>query len=43
MLLAYCKQIIKNQRKLVRRAVTIEVCWPKSPYEFFLWPSLTPM
>ena len=35
MLLAYCKQIIQNQRKTVRRAVTINVCWRKSSCEIF--------
>jgi len=35
MLLAYCKQIIQNQRKTVRRAVTINVCWRKSSCELF--------
>ena len=39
MLLAYCKQIIKNQRKTVRRAVTINACWQKSSCELF--PSAT--
>ena len=33
MLLAYRKQIIQNQRKIVRRAITINVCWPKSSCE----------
>jgi len=35
MLLAYCKQIIQNQRKTVRRAVTINVCWRQSSCELF--------
>jgi len=35
MLLAYCKQIIQNQRKTVGRAVTINVCWRKSSCELF--------
>jgi len=39
MLLAYCKQIIQNQRKTVRRAVTINVCWRRSSCELF--PSAT--
>ena len=34
-LLAYRKQIIQNQRKTVRRAVTINVCWQKSSCELF--------
>ena len=42
MLLAYRKQIIQNQRKTVRRAVTINVYWRKSSCELFLWPPLTP-
>jgi len=33
MVLAYPKQIIKNQRKTVRRVVTINVCWRKSSCE----------
>jgi len=33
MLLAYRKQIIQNQRKTVRRVVTINVCWRKSSCE----------
>jgi len=37
MLLAYCKQIIQNQRKTVRRAVTINVCWRKSSFELLRW------
>jgi len=36
MLLPYYKQIIQNQRKTVRRAVTINVCWWKSSYVLFL-------
>jgi len=35
MLLAYRKQIIQNQRKTVRRAVAINVCWQKSSSELF--------
>ena len=35
MLLAYCKKIIQNQRKTMRRAVTINVCWRKSSCELF--------
>ena len=35
MLIAYRKQIIQNQRKTVRRAVTINVCWQKSSCELF--------
>jgi len=35
MLLAYRKQIIQNQRKTVRRAVTINACWQKSSCELF--------
>jgi len=35
MLLAYRKQIIHNQRKTVRRAVTTNVCWRKSSCELF--------
>jgi len=35
MLLGYRKQIIQNQRKTVRRAVTINVCWRKSACELF--------
>ena len=35
MLLAYRKQIIQNQRKTVRRAVTINVYWRKSSCELF--------
>jgi len=35
MLLAYCKQIIQNQRKTVRIAVTINVCWRRSSCELF--------
>jgi len=35
MLLSYRKQIIQNQRKTVRRAVTITVCWRKSSCELF--------
>ena len=35
MLLAYRKQIIQNQRKTVRRAVTINLCWQKSSCELF--------
>jgi len=35
MLLANRKQIIQNQRKTVRRAVTINVCWRKSSCELF--------
>jgi len=35
MLLAYCKQIIQNQGKTVRRAGTINVCWKKSSSELF--------
>ena len=31
----YCKQIIQNQGKTVRRAVTINVCWRKSSCELF--------
>jgi len=42
MLLASRKQIIHNQRKTVRRAVTINVCWRKSSCKFFLWQPLTP-
>ena len=42
MLLAYFKQIIQNQCKTVRRAVTINVCWRKSSCELFHWPPLTP-
>jgi len=34
-LLAYCKQIIQNQRKTVRRADTINVCWRRSSCELF--------
>jgi len=35
MLLAYFKQIIQNQRKTVRRAVTFNVYWRKSSCELF--------
>jgi len=35
MLLAHRNQIIPNQRKTVRRAVTINVCWRKSSCELF--------
>jgi len=35
MLLAYCKQIIQNQHKAVRRAVTINVCWRRSSCKHF--------
>jgi len=35
MLLAYCKQIIQNQRKTVGRAVSINVCWRTSSCELF--------
>jgi len=35
MLLPYCKQIIQNQRKTVRRTVTIIVCWWKNFCELF--------
>jgi len=35
MLLVYRKQIIQNQWKTVRRAVTITVCWLKSSCELF--------
>jgi len=35
MLLAYSKQIIQNQRKTVRRIITINVCWRKSSCELF--------
>jgi len=35
MLLAYRKQIIQNQRKTVRRTVTINVCWRKNFCELF--------
>jgi len=35
MLLAYRKQIIQNQRKTVRGAATINVCWQKSSCERF--------
>jgi len=35
MLQAYRKQIIQNQRKTVRRAVTINVCWQTSSCELF--------
>jgi len=35
MLLSDFKQIIQNQRKTVRRAVTINVCWRKSSCELF--------
>jgi len=41
MLLAYHKEIIQNQRKTVRRTITINVWWRKSSCEFFLWPPLT--
>ena len=36
MLLAYRKQIIQNQRKTVRRIITINVCWRRSSCEHFL-------
>jgi len=35
MLLAYCKQITQNQRKTVRKAVTITMCRRKSSCELF--------
>jgi len=35
MRLAYRKQIIQNQRKTARRAVTINLCWRKSSCELF--------
>ena len=35
MLLAYHKQIIQNQRKTARRAITINVYWRKSSCELF--------
>ena len=35
MLLAHCKQIIKNQRKTVRSAIAINVCWRKSSCKHF--------
>ena len=35
MLLAYRKQIIQNNRKTVRRAGIISVCWQKSSCELF--------
>ena len=42
MLLAYRKQIIQNQRKTVRRIITINACWRKSSCVLFPWPPLTP-
>ena len=35
MLLTYRKQIIQNQRKTVRRIITVNVCWRKSSCEPF--------
>jgi len=35
MLLAYCKQIIQNQCKTVRRAVTVNLCLRRSSCELF--------
>ena len=35
MLQAYRKQITQNQRKTVRRGVTINVCWRKKSCELF--------
>ena len=35
MLLSYCKQIIQNQCKTVKRAVTVNVYWRKSSCELF--------
>jgi len=42
MLLAYCKQIIQNQLKTVKRAVIINVSWRKSSCELFPLSPLTP-
>ena len=35
MLLTYCKQIIQNRCKTVRRAVSINMCWRKCSFELF--------